>query len=211
VSHEAPTAETLLAIVGAVAFATDEPAAADEIASALGVERGEVEQAIETLRARLARQEIGLVLEAVAGGVRLATRAELAPWVRRFFQHRNRARLSLPALETLAIIAYRQPVTAPEIQAIRGKDPTAALKGLLDRRLVRILGRKKVVGSPILYGTSRDFLLHFGLDDLGDLPRIEEFEQFLGVLEERQSSVHAAGAEEPPPEPHLSVAPDDGG
>ena len=101
---------------------------------------------------------------------------------RRFFRQRNRTRLSPPALETLAIVAYRQPVTSPEIQAIRGKDPSAALKGLLDRRLIRIMGKKKVVGNPLIYGSTKEFLVHFGLDTLKDLPSIEEFDAFVGAL-----------------------------
>ena len=89
----------------------------------------------------------------------------------------------LAALETLAIVAYRQPMTSPEIQAIRGKDPSAALKGLLDKKLVRIVGKKKVVGSPLLYGTSKQFLIHFGLDSLQDLPSMEEFDAFVEAFE----------------------------
>lgn len=170
--------------VGAVIFASDEPVLPREISSALGgVELARVEEAISRLERQLERQPLGLLLERVAGGVRIATRPEVGPWVRRFFRERNRTRLSLPALETLAIIAYQQPVTAPEIQAIRGKDPAAALKGLLEKKLVRCLGRKKVLGSPLLYGTTREFLLHFGLDRLEDLPSMEEFDQFVDALQ----------------------------
>jgi segregation and condensation protein B len=176
--------EPLEAAVGAVVFASDEPVLPQEIASALGgVELARVEEAIRSLERHFERHGLGLQLERVAGGVRLATRPEVGAWVRRFFQERNRTRLSLPALETLAIVAYRQPMTAPEIQAIRGKDPSAALKGLLEKKLIRCLGRKKVVGSPLLYGTTKQFLLHFGLDGLDDLPSIEEFDQFLEVLQ----------------------------
>ncbi len=103
------------------------------------------------------------------------TPLEVGDSVRQFFRQRNRTRLSLPALETLAIVAYRQPITAPEIHAIRGKDPAAAIKGLLDKKLLRILGRKKVVGSPLLYGTPKQFLHHFGLNTIEDLPSIEDF------------------------------------
>jgi segregation and condensation protein B len=176
--------ESLEAAVGAVVFASDEPVPLEEIASALGgVDLARVEDAIRGLERHFERHELGLQLERVAGGVRLATRPEVGAWVRRFFQERNRTRLSLPALETLAIVAYRQPMTAPEIQAIRGKDPSSALKGLLEKKLIRCLGRKKVVGSPLLYGTTKQFLLHFGLDGLDDLPSIEEFDQFLEVLQ----------------------------
>jgi len=181
-SNEVP--EPLEPAVGAVIFASDEPVLPKEISSALGgVETARVEEAISELERHLERNPLGLQLERIAGGVRIATRPEVGAWVRRFFQERNRTRLSLPALETLAIVAYRQPATAPEIQAIRGKDPSAALKGLLEKRLLRCLGRKKVVGSPLLYGTTKEFLLHFGLDSLDDLPSIEDFDQFLDVLQ----------------------------
>jgi segregation and condensation protein B len=188
--------------VGAVVFASDEPVPPREICEALGgVEPERVESALQHLERELDRSDLGLQLERVAGGVRIATRPEVGAWVRRFFRERNRTRLSLPALETLAIVAYRQPTTAPEIQAIRGKDPTAALKGLLDKKLVRCLGRKKVVGSPLLYGTTKEFLLHFGLDGLDDLPSIEEFDQFLDVLQAQAATESAGRDEDPAPPP----------
>jgi segregation and condensation protein B len=181
--------EDLLQVVGAVIFASDEPVAPREIADALGgLDVAAVERAIGELASRCAEGGIGLRVEWVAGGVRMATSSEVAEWVRRFFRQRNRARLSAAALETLAIVAYRQPVTSPEIQAIRGKDPSAALHGLLERKLVRSLGRKKVVGHPLLYGTTRDFLVHFGLNSLDDLPSIEDFEELVGALAARQAS-----------------------
>jgi segregation and condensation protein B len=154
----------------------------------------DVEQAIDRLEEIHRESDTGIVVERVAGGVRLATRKDVGPWVRNFFRQRNRTRLSAAALETLAIVAYRQPVTSPEIQAIRGKDPAAALKGLLEKKLVTALGRKKIVGSPLLYGTSRYFLEHFGLDSLADLPSMEEFDQLVGLVE-------SAGATEPEPSP----------
>ena len=187
-------ADPLEPAVGAVLFASDEPVAAKEIALAVGnVKVTEVEAAIDNLEKQLRRHDLGLQLERVAGGVRLATRPEVGRWVRRFFRERNRKRLSLPALETLAIIAYRQPITAPEIQAIRGKDPTPVLKGLLDKKLLRCLGRKRVVGNPLLYGTTREFLLHFGLDALDDLPSVEDFDQFLCALDEQPEELPADG------------------
>jgi segregation and condensation protein B len=181
--------------VGAIIFASDEPVLPTEIANVLGgVELARVEEAIQWLERHFERNGLGLQLERVAGGVRIATRPGVGSWVRRFFRERNKTRLSLPALETLAIVAYRQPMTAPEIQAIRGKDPSAALKGLLDKKLIRCLGRKKVVGSPLLYGTTKQFLLHFGLDNLEDLPSIEDFDQFLDVLQ-AQSELQLEGPE----------------
>ena len=115
------------------------------------------------------------MVQQVAGGYRMGTRPEIGDWVRALFRSRNRRRLSAQALETLAIIAYRQPITTPEIQAIRGTDPTSVLEALLEKHLVRILGRKKVVGKPILYGTTPQFLTHFGLNSLEDLPDMADF------------------------------------
>jgi len=173
----------------------------EEVSSALGdVDLQQVEEAIRTLERELERHGFGLALERIAGGVRFATRPEFAPWVRQFFRQRNRTRLSLAALETLAIVAYRQPITSPEIQAIRGKEPAAALKGLVDKKLVRCLGRKKVVGSPLLYGTPKEFLIHFGLNSLDDLPSIEDFDQFLDVLDARPGPPAAASDESTPAE-----------
>jgi segregation and condensation protein B len=182
---EAPSGRDLVAAVGAVIFASPEPVEAREIADALGagLTVADVEEAIERLESIHRDSDTGIVVERVAGGVRLVTRKDVGAWVRSFFRQRNRTRLSPAALETLAIVAYRQPVTAPEIQAIRGKDPTAALKGLVDKKLVTALGRKKVVGSPLLYGTSKYFLEHFGLNNLADLPSMEEFDQLIGLVD----------------------------
>ena len=180
------TDDLLVPAVGAVIFAASDPVQAQEIAAAFGgIDVQRVEAAIERLRAQYESSGSGLRVEQVAGGFRLATGPEFGAWVRQFFRQRNRTRLSLAALETLAIVAYRQPVTAPEIQAIRGKDPSAALKGLLDKKLVRMLGKKKVVGSPLLYGTAKEFLVHFGLNSLDDLPSMEDFDAFVGLLETR--------------------------
>jgi segregation and condensation protein B len=199
------TDEQLVAAIGAVVFASDEPVIPREVAAVLGdLDVADVERAIRVLEERYAAADLGVTVERIAGGVRLATRSDVAVWVRRHFRQRNRARLSPAALETLAIIAYRQPVTAPEIQAIRGKDPTAALHGLLEKRLVRCLGRKKVVGNPLLYGTSREFLVHFGLDSLGDLPSIDEFDRFLATLD-----AAASGAAEPAGNGAAGLATDD--
>ncbi len=197
-SDARPVPEALEPAVGAMIFASDEPVRPEEIVSALGeIGLGEVRDAIRSLEQQFDRAGVGLRLEWIAGGVRLATRPEVGPWVRQFVRHRNRTRLSLPALETLAIAAYRQPITAPEIQAIRGKDPVAAIKGLLEKKLLRCLGRKKVIGSPMLYGTTKEFLVHFGLNSLDDLPSIEEFDQFLGALEGLETAAPPAAAADP--------------
>jgi segregation and condensation protein B len=218
----------LVPALGAALFASDEPVGPEELAKALGgIPSEEMDQAIEQLRTELERSVTGLRLEAVAGGYQISTTPEVGPWVRQFFRQRNRARLSPAALETLAIVAYRQPVTAPEIQAIRGKDPSAALKTLLDKKLLRLLGRKKVVGNPLLYGTSKQFLIHFGLNSLEDLPAIEDFEVLVEALaaerpdlftdEQTDSEESSDEAGEPPSSPgedgqteEGSVEPEDG-
>jgi segregation and condensation protein B len=171
----------LLAALEAVLFAAGEPVAPKELAAAFdGVGPERIEAALEILDQAMRERRGGLRVERVAGGFRLATDSAVSEWVRRFFRQRNRTRLSPASLEALAIIAYRQPVTAPEIQAIRGVDSSASLKSLLDRKLIRVLGRKKVVGSPLLYGTSKQFLVHFGLDRLQDLPPVDAFAELLG-------------------------------
>lgn len=183
-----PTSE-LTAAVEAVLFAAAEPVHPKEIAAAFeGASEFEVVAAIDALRERYAAGPGGLTVEQVAGAFRLATKPEVGALLRQFFRQRNRTRLSPAALETLAIVAYRQPITVPEIQAVRGVDPSGALKSLLEKSMVRILGRKKVVGNPLLYGTTQQFLVHFGLNRLEDLPSIEEFDGFIGAL---------AGVEQP--------------
>ncbi len=173
----------LIAAVEAVLFAAAEPVHPREIASVFeDATEHDVAAAIEALSARYAAGPGGLTVERVAGAFRLATKPEVGALVRQFFRQRNRTRLSHAALETLAIVAYRQPITVPEIQSIRGVDPSGALKSLLEKSMVRILGRKKVVGNPLLYGTTKQFLVHFGLDRLEDLPSIEEFDNLLGTL-----------------------------
>ncbi len=163
------------------------------------------ERAAEALEAVLDRYRAGagggspgrgVVLDRAGGGYRLVTRSDLHPYLRRFFEVTGRGRLSMAAVETLAIVAYRQPVTSPEIQELRGRNSAGVLKTLLERRLIRISGRKEVVGSPFLYATTRDFLLHFGLRSLSELPPLEEFEEtFLAAAEDE--SVQTAIALEP--------------
>jgi len=208
VVHEAP-AVALIAAVEAILFAAAEPVHPKEIASAFGdASEDEVVAAIDALRERYASGPGGLTVEQVAGAFRLATKPEVGGLVRQFFRQRNRTRLSPAALETLAIVAYRQPMTVPEIQAIRGVDPSGSLKSLLEKKMVRILGRKKVVGNPLLYGTTKHFLVHFGLNRLEDLPSIEEFDQFLGALDGGQAALFGDTASPPQDdaEPIESVA-----
>lgn len=171
------------AAIEAVLFVSSEPVPRTRLLDLFDEE--DREQAAEALDAVLARyHEIegrGVMAEEVAGGVRIATRPEMVTWLRRFFDVSGGTKLSMAALETLAIIAYRQPITGPEIQELRSVSPAGVIKTLLERRLVRITGRKEVVGKPFLYGTTREFLVHFGLNSLRDLPPLEEFEETFGV------------------------------
>jgi segregation and condensation protein B len=209
-----PVSSDLVAAVEAVLFAAGEPVHPKEIAAAFdGASESEVDAAIEALRARYDEGSGGLTVEQVAGAYRLATKPEVGATVRQFFRQRNRTRLSAAALETLAIVAYRQPITVPEIQAVRGVDPSGALKSLLEKAMVRILGRKKVVGNPLLYGTTKQFLVHFGLNRLEDLPSIEEFDGFLGALEGGQTPLfvgdtQASEADTEPDRDQTNDAPD---
>jgi segregation and condensation protein B len=174
-------AEEVRAILEALIFASPQPITPREVGKVLaGVERERWQAALEELRADYARDGRGLQLVEVAGGWQITTRPEYNDWVRELLDPKAPTRLSIQALETLAVIAYKQPVTLPEIIELRGVKSGGVLKTLLEKRLIRIVGRKAVVGRPMLYGTTKQFLLHFGLKDLAELPNIEEFAEVLG-------------------------------
>ncbi len=169
------------AVLEALVFASPQPITTREIARVLqGVPREEWQEQLEELKADYGRDERGLQVVEVAGGWQITTRPEYNDWVRELLDPRTPTRLSIQALETLAVIAYKQPVTLPEIIELRGVKSGGVVKTLLEKRLIRIMGRKEVVGRPILYGTTKQFLLHFGLRDLEELPKIEEFAEVLG-------------------------------
>ncbi|PYQ58100.1 MAG: SMC-Scp complex subunit ScpB [Acidobacteria bacterium] len=170
------------AALEAILFVSSEPVPRTKLLELFDEEeREQAAEALEAVLARFAGEEgRGVLVEDVAGGVRLATRPEMVGWLRRFFDVSGGNKLSMAALETLAIIAYRQPITGPEIQELRSVSPAGVLKTLLERRMVRIVGRKEVVGKPFLYGTTREFLVHFGLNSLKDLPPLEELEESFG-------------------------------
>src|SRR5262247_2843655 len=161
-------------VVEALLFASDTPVEAERIQAVLDLESAAVARAlVDGLRARLEAEGRALQVMEVAGGFRLVTRPELAPWLVKLARSRTRSRLSRPSLETLAIIGYRQPVSRPEVDAIRGVNSEAVLDNLLERRMIRIAGRKETPGRPFLYETTREFLVAFGLRDVGDLPRVD--------------------------------------
>jgi segregation and condensation protein B len=161
-------------VVEALLFASDAPLEAERIREVLDLENAAAaRELVGELVARYEREARGLSIVEVGGGWRMVTRPELAPWLVRLARARTRVRLSRPALETLAIVAYKQPVSRPEIDAVRGVNSEATLDNLLERRLIRIGGRKEAPGRPFVYETTREFLVAFGLRDPGDLPKIE--------------------------------------
>ena len=168
--------EEISAAVEALVFVSDEPLAVKTIAEILEEDHEIVRSVLENLAEEFNSRAGGLQLREVAGGWQISTRPEFHEEIRRFLKTRPNAKLSLAALETLAVIAYKQPVTVPEILQIRGVQSGSAIKTLLDRRLIVAKGRKETVGRPMMYGTSKEFLLQFGLKDLSELPSIEDFE-----------------------------------
>jgi segregation and condensation protein B len=170
----------LMGIIEALVFVSEEPISAKTLAEVLREERGWVEVAVQELAKEFNERNAGLMLREVAGGWQFATRAEHHEHVRAFLKSRPSAKLSLAALETLAVIAYKQPITIPEILEIRGVQSSSAIKTLLDKRLIVAKGRKEVVGRPMMYGTSKDFMMQFGLKDLSELPNFEDFEDLTG-------------------------------
>ena len=161
-------------VVEALLFASDTPLEAERIREVLDLpDVHEAGRLIEELRARYEASSQGLQIVEVGGGSRMITRPEVAPWLVRLARARTRTRLSRPALEALAIVAYKRPVSRPEIDAVRGVNSEAVLDSLLERRLIRITGRKEAPGRPYLFETTREFLVAFGLRDIGDLPKVE--------------------------------------
>ena len=189
-AHTEPHADTeqpapaagaeLKAIVEALIFASPEPITPKLLFKLLAEEpKEDVAAAVDALRAEYDRRP-GLQFVDVAGGYQIVTRPELHEWVRRLFHERSAQKLTVQGLETLAVIAYKQPITALEISDIRGVNTSGVLSTLLERHLIKIVGRKNVVGRPFLYATTKEFLIRFGLNDLNDLPKIEDMAEALG-------------------------------
>ena len=171
------TNEERKAALEAIIYAADEPATIEQLAKALGEEKLVVQAALDELVGSYGSEERGIEIRAVAGGYKLYTKPQQHDVVRRFIKSlRPPLRLTMPALETLAVIAYKQPVTSPEISEIRGVNTSGVISTLLDKRLITTAGRKEVIGRPILYKTSKEFLMRFGLSDLEELPSLKEFE-----------------------------------
>ena len=182
----------LQAVIEAVVYVAEEPLTLAQLANALSQPAERVETILRQLMREFERAEHGIGIREVAGGFKMATKAEHHETVRNFVKSlKPQLKLSLPALETLAVIAYKQPVTGPEIMEIRGVQGLGVIKTLLDRKLIASAGRKNVIGKPILYKTTKEFLIQFGLKDIGELPSLKEFEEIRRM---------AFGDAEPPPQ-----------
>ncbi len=194
----------LRALLEAVVYITEEPLSLSQIATALGQPRERVQVLLDELVVEYDKPEHGVTMREVAGGYKMTTKPEHHETVRNFVRSlKPPLKLSLPALETLAVIAYKQPVTAPEIMEIRGVQGAGVLKTLLDRKLIAAAGRKNVIGKPILYKTTKDFLVQFGLKDLSELPSLKEFEEIrrMAIDGDAPEPVAVEPSPEPTPEP----------
>jgi segregation and condensation protein B len=183
----------LSALLEAIVYLAREPVAVDAIRKALPeVDDKELDECVAALMEKYQSSEHGIEIREIAGGLRFSTKPEHHDTLKIFLQSQAPAtRLSLAALETLAVIAYKQPVTIPEIQEIRGVQASGVIKTLLDKKLVATAGRKEVLGRPILYKTTKEFLIHFGLNDLSELPSMEEFEELIRNQASSEETVRA--------------------
>jgi segregation and condensation protein B len=194
----------LRAVLEAIIYVSEEPITVDQLAAALGQPGPRVRETLDGLIAEFEKPEHGIAIREVAGGFKIATKPEHHDSVRDFVKSlKPPLKLSLAALETLALIAYKQPVTGPEITEVRGVQGTGVLKTLLDRKLITTAGRKNVVGKPMLYKTTKEFLVQFGLKDLSELPSLKEFEEIrrLALSDGPAPSEPAAASESAPPAP----------
>jgi segregation and condensation protein B len=205
----------LRAIVEAIVYLTDEPLSVDQLAGALRQEPDVIARVLADLTAEFEKPEHGVAIREVAGGFAMATKPEHHEEVRAFVKNmQTPMKLSLPSLETLAVIAYRQPITAPEVMEVRGVQGAGVLKTLLDRKLIAAAGRKNVVGKPILYKTTKEFLVQFGLKDLAELPSLKEFEEIrrMSIADEPAAAVETVDPVVPEPlsEPLPGATPENG-
>lgn len=199
--HVEPSAPqpTPVEIVEALLFASDTPLEPERLREVLGLpDVATVRALVDELRARYDSSSRGIAISEVGGGFRMVTRSDVAPWLVRLARARTRARLSRPALETLAIVGYKQPVSRPEIDAVRGVNSDGVIENLLERRLIRVAGRKEAPGRPFLYETTKEFLVAFGLRDLADLPKVDG-DLVLPDLTAESEPVHAEAQTEQDP------------
>jgi segregation and condensation protein B len=201
----------LKAILESLLFVSAEPLPVTRLVTVLGdVTAADIQQSLQSLGDELERDGRGVRLAEVAGGYRLVTKREYAPWIKRLEKAKSAAKLSRSALEALAIIAYKQPLVRSEIEEIRGVETSGVIRTLLERKLVRIVGRKEVPGRPIMYGTTKVFLEHFGLNDLSQLPPLREFKE-LGESEQPMLPIEESGDQSMAAEVSGSSVQDDAG
>jgi len=180
------------AVIEAVIFAADRPVSVDQLARVIDELDGDtVAQLIRELQHEYDAAQRSFQIVAIANGFQICTRNEYAPWIKKFYITEISSRLSVAALEALAIIAYRQPVTRAEVEEIRGVNSDSVIRTLLERNLVKVIGRKQAPGKPMIYATTTEFLMHFGLRDLSELPSVDEIERMLGASpgEEMRSEI----------------------
>jgi segregation and condensation protein B len=176
-------------IIEAIIFAADSPVSVDQLARVVdGLDNDTIMRLIHELKREYDAARRSFQIVEIANGFQICTRDEYAPWIKKFYTTELSSRLSVSALEALAIIAYRQPATRAEIEEVRGVNSDSVLHTLLERNLIKVLGRKQAPGKPMIYGTTAEFLMHFGLRDLSELPSIDEIEKMLGTPEEEMRS-----------------------
>ena len=196
-------------VLEALLFVSGEPLSADRVKNVLEeIDRGKIRNMFWELQHEYDMRQSGLRIVEVAGGFQVVTRPELAVWVKKLKKVKQSARLSKPSLETLAIVAYKQPIVKSEIEEIRGVDSSGVLKGLLDKHMIKIIGRKDVPGKPILYATTKEFLQYFGLRDIADLPTLKELSDLIleedsgNNTEEKQEEIFPEVSQDDPPHPY---------
>ena len=176
-------------VIEAVIFAADGPVSLDQLAQLIEtLDNDAILQAIRGLQQDYVVSERSFQLVEIANGFQLRTRDEYAPWIKKFYTTEISSRLSVSALEALAVVAYKQPATRAEVEEVRGVNSDSVIRTLMEKNLIRVLGRKQAPGKPMLYGTTTEFLMHFGLRDLSELPSVEEIESMLGTPKEEMRS-----------------------
>jgi segregation and condensation protein B len=176
-------------VIESVIFAADRPVSIDQLSSVLdGLDGETIMQLIHELRQEYNSTGRSFQIVEIANGFQICTRDKFAPWIKKFYTTEISTRLSVSALEALAIIAYKQPVTRAEVEEIRGVNSDSVIRTLQERNLVKVIGRKRAPGKPMIYGTTGEFLMHFGLKDLSELPSIDELERMLGTPKEEMRS-----------------------
>jgi len=172
-------------VIEAVIFAADGPVSLDQLAQLIEtLDNDAILQVVHGLQQDYAVSERSFQLIAIANGFQMRTRDEYAPWIKKFYTTEISSRLSVSALEALAVVAYKQPATRAEVEEVRGVNSDSVIRTLMEKNLIRVLGRKQAPGKPMLYGTTTEFLMHFGLRDLSELPSVEEIESMLGTPKE---------------------------